>query len=157
MTDKMKIVYIGPNEEKKMSRGFSEYIFPRGVAVSIDEQNGYELLKFKDTFATPEQAKEIMKQNEELKEAERLAAEKQRLQQHNEDAANTYLVIIDGEVLDISKFTKAKLSTIVVSEGLSIDVNKPIVQDDESPVEALRNRIRESLHEKHGNPELKEA
>ena len=66
-------------------------------------------------------------------------------------------MIIDGEVLDISKFTKAKLSTIVVSEGLSIDVNKPIVKDDESPVEALRNRIRESLHEKHGNPELKEA
>ena len=157
MTGKMKIVYIGPNEEKKISRGFTQFIFPRGMAVAVDEQIGFEFLKFKDTFATPEMAEKVMSENQANQKAQQDLAEAQRKKQAQEDAADTFLVIIDGVKTDISKFTKAKLATVVISESLPIDTNSPEVKEGETPVEALRNRIRETLHEKHGNPELEEA
>lgn len=157
MTDKIKIVYIGETEEKKMSRGFTNYVFPRGVPVSVPEQLGYDFLKFKDTFATPEQAEKVIQDNAARKEAELQAAEAQRRSKALADAVDSYIVLVDGEQVDISKYIKSKLATVVVAEELPIDINNPEAKDGETPVEALRNRIREALHAKHGNPLLEEA
>ncbi len=157
MTEKMKIVYIGPNAQKKVSRGLIELTFPRGEAVTVSEQIGYELLKCDDVFATPENAADVIKKNEEHEETLRTAAEEQRKLKAMQEASETYVVIVDGQKIDISKFTRPKLTTIVAAEQLSIDVNAPEIKEGEAQAEALRNRVRDALHKKHGNPELDEA
>ncbi|MCE7567539.1 hypothetical protein LZS85_15555 [Aliivibrio fischeri] len=148
------VVYIGDKPVKKIVRGGTKYRFPRGEALELDEQVALELLEHEGVFATPERAEKLISIRDEEEAAIKAKLESQRKAEEEEDLTNSYNVVIDGEVKDISKLPKAKLATIIASEGLDIDINKPEMKGEEKgTVEAARNRIREALHEKHGNPD----
>ncbi|MFW0923285.1 hypothetical protein ACEWBP_05920 [Vibrio parahaemolyticus] len=70
-----------------------------------------------------------------------------------EEKANTWLVMVDGEVVNISKYTKAKLETVILAEELPIDPLALEVPEGETHASALRMAVRDKLHAKHGIPE----
>ena len=93
---------------------------------------------------------------------ESLQAEEQKRQQlaeraaqlkAEEEKANTWLVMVDGEVVNISKYTKAKLETVILAEELPIDPLALEVPEGETHASALRMAVRDKLHAKHGIPE----
>lgn len=152
MNQTLSVVYVGPKSEKRIARGGLRFRFPVGEAVEVEEQIAYDLLRHTGVFATPQEAETLMQvrqQHEDEATARRLEAKRQA---ELEAVANSYLVQIDGETVDISKYPKAKLATVVEVEALEIDANKPEMKSGESKPEALRNRIRDALHDKYGNP-----
>lgn len=157
MTDKMKIVWIGEKDLKKVNRQGRDYFFPRGQVVSVPEHIGYDLLQLVTCFALPDTAdKLIAKQKEEQEKHDLLQAEAIKAKEL-EDASKTWRVFIDGDVCNISKYSKAKLETVIVSEDLNIDpldIDAPI---GVTAAEALRMAVRDALHVKSGNPELQES
>ncbi|HGY9574921.1 TPA: hypothetical protein ACOJPC_003129 [Vibrio fluvialis] len=154
MSKKLAVVYLGPKKEKRIARGGLRLTFPIGSAVEVEEQIAFDLLRHSTVFASPEEAeKQIKARLAADEESERRRAELAE-QQAKEAVLNSYLVKIDGETVDISKFTKAKLATVIQAESLNVDANKPEIKEGEEKQDALRNRVREALHEKYGNPEL---
>ncbi|EGQ8311309.1 hypothetical protein RII68_001924 [Vibrio parahaemolyticus] len=153
MTAEKKIVWIGEKPIKKVNTLGRDYYFNRGEPTSVPEQVAHRLLQIKSCFATPESAQSLI---------ESLQAEEQKRQQLTERAAqlkaeeekaNTWLVMVDGEVVNISKYTKAKLETVILAEELPIDPLALEVPEGETHASALRMAVRDKLHAKHGIPE----
>ncbi|EKC5521585.1 hypothetical protein OP256_001962 [Vibrio parahaemolyticus] len=136
MTAEKKIVWIGEKPIKKVNTLGRDYYFNRGEPTSVPEQVAHRLLQIKSCFATPESAQSLI---------ESLQAE--------EEKANTWLVMVDGEVVNISKYTKAKLETVILAEELPIDPLALEVPEGETHASALRMAVRDKLHAKHGIPE----
>ncbi len=149
-----KIVWIGEAQLKRVNRMGRDFYFPRGEAVSIPEHIAYELLQLPSCFAKPEQAEELIKSSQEHNAKLQALAEQAAKEKAKADAANSWSVMIDGEIKDISKFTKAKLETVIVAESLPIDVNNVPEIEGETPAQCLRIAVRNALHEKSGNPDL---
>ncbi|HDM8192332.1 TPA: hypothetical protein P0E30_003765 [Vibrio harveyi] len=156
MAETKEIVWIGKKEEKRVNRQGRDYFFPRGTPVSVPEQIAFDLLQLRSCFATPDAAEKIVEQlNNEAETKERLkqAAAEEKLKR---DKANTWKVYVDGEKVNISKYPKAKLETIIISEEIVADPTAVDAPEGTPPVELLRMAVRDALHAKSGNPELAE-
>ncbi|HHP0484942.1 TPA: hypothetical protein ACRZ4F_001599 [Vibrio harveyi] len=158
MAETKEIVWIGKKEEKRVNRLGRDYFFPRGTPVSVPEQVAYDLLQLRSCFALPEQAEkmvDLLSQEQEKEELLKKAAEEEA-QKLNK--SHTWKVYVDGGVVNISKYAKAKLETIVLSEELVIneELARENAPEGTPPVEVLRIAVRDALHEKSGNPELAE-
>lgn len=150
MSEKVEVVYIGPKPIKRITVNGKKFAFPRLKTVAIDGEVAYHLLDIPTVFSTPAEAQERVDAAKAVEEAEakrKAELEASKVQQVKEQ---TFLVLVDGDLKDISKSTSAQLKTIITAESLAIEV------DGKKPGE-LREAVRIALHEKHGNPETKEG
>lgn len=145
MADKIKVVYIGPKPIKRIAVFGKKLVFPRLVPVGLDDDIAHHLLDIPTVFSTEEEAKAKIAEQEEFA-SKQLAAKKEAEELANKEAIeSTWLVNIDGEEADISKWTTAKLKTLVVSEDLEVETG-------DVKLEVLRENVRNALHVKNGNP-----
>lgn len=156
MAENKEIVWIGDKEEKRVNRQGRDYFFQRGTPVSVPEQIAFDLLQIRSCFATPENAKSIVEALNKEKETREALQKKAEEEAIKRDKASTWKVIVDGEKVNISKYPKAKLETIIISEEIVADPTAVDAPEGTPPVELLRMAVRDALHAKSGNPELAE-
>lgn len=155
--NQLDIVYIGDKAVKQYDYDGRKWRFPRGEIVGVPQQLYYELIEFPAVFVSSNDAENAIKRNEEAQKALIESAESAAREEKVANASHSWKVLIDGDEVNISKYTRAKLVTAVAAEGLSIDVDNPPAIEDHSPIECLRIEVRRQLWEKFGNPALKEA
>ncbi|EEM1821211.1 hypothetical protein GKA92_24210, partial [Salmonella enterica subsp. enterica] len=120
MSEKVAIVYIGEKNVKRDTITGSRAVFPRLKPVHVDDDVAYQLLEFPDVWVRHEQMEATLLQQEEEK---RLKEEEQVRQQEKEAllaAENSFVVNVQGDDLDISKYTSAMLNTLCEAEELDI-------------------------------------
>nr|WP_321458712.1 hypothetical protein [uncultured Vibrio sp.] len=154
MAEEKKIVFIGKKPLKRVNRFGRDYLFIQGEPTAVPEQVAYNLLQVASSFALPDQAGSIIKQLEEEQAVKELTKQMAAEQAEKAAKANTWKVRIDGDVVNISKYPKAQLETIIVAEQLPIDPASITIPEGTPPAEALRMAVRDALHDKSGNPEL---
>ncbi|EAM6080472.1 hypothetical protein FHA84_19520 [Salmonella enterica subsp. enterica] len=142
MSEKIAIVYIGEKNVKRDTITGSRAVFPRLQSVHVDSKTAHQLLEFPDVWVRHEQMEAALKQH---KEQQQLKAE-QLAQQLEEEARlaaeNSFVVNVQGDELDISKYTSAMLSTLCESEELGIQ------QGAQEKVNDFRIRVRQALKER---------
>ncbi|EBC2121939.1 hypothetical protein CWD08_21380 [Salmonella enterica] len=139
MSEKVAIVYIGEKNVKRDTITGSRAVFPRLKPVHVDDDVAYQLLEFPDVWVRHEQMEATLLQQEEEK---RLKEEEQVRQQEKEAllaAENSFVVNVQGDELDISKYTSAMLNTLCEAEELDIH------QGAQEKVNDFRIRVREAL------------
>ena len=145
MSDKIKVVYIGPKPIKRITVFGKKFVLPQYIAVGLDDDVAHHLLDIPTVFSTEEEAKGKIEEQKAF--SEKIAAKKREAEEaaKKEAVDSTWLVYIDDEEVDISKWTSAKLKTLVVAEDLDIEAGDRSVQ-------VLRESVRDALHAKSGNP-----
>ena len=141
-----KIVYVGVLEKIRLNKYGHKLVFPRGVEVELEQTLAIELLEHEGVFARPEKAEAAMA---EIKK--RWEEHQNNIQDENEVEPINFLVQIDGEEQDISKYTSAKLRTIAEAEDLGLDFNNVEVIEGETPVQSFRIQVAKALHEKYAD------
>jgi hypothetical protein len=143
---KIDITYIGEKATKKDTVTSSRLLFPRGKAVSVDSDVAHRLLDYPKVWVLSADAEDIVQGQEARAKAlaEKLAEEKIAAEKANLD--QSMLVIVDGETLDIGKYSGKQLETLVVAAELTITVNP-------KPVPQYREAIRDELRKLNGTPE----
>lgn len=144
---KIAITYIGQKAIKKDTVTNSRLVFPRGKSVPVESDIAHQLLNYPKVWVLSDEAEDIVKEQEKKAQAvaEKLATEQKAAQEKALD--NSMLVIVDGETLDIGKYSGNQLVTLVEAASLIITV-KP------KPVAAYREAIRDELRKLNGTPEL---
>jgi len=144
---KVEIVYIGPKKVKKDTVTGSRQIFPRHKAVPVEADIAHRLLDYPDVFVLAEDAKDVIAKQE--KHAKALADAKTKLEEDQKASrlSESMLVVVNGESLDIAKYSSRQLATLVEAEDLTII-------EQQKPVSPYREAVRDALREKNGTPEL---
>ena len=149
MSDKINIAYIGKKAFKKDTITGSRLVFPRLKPVPVSVDIAYQLLDYPTVFVNADEMEEVKKKQEEAEKAEALRKEALAKIAKEEALNASMLVIIDGETVDIQKYTSATLATLVEAQDLEVTVPK-------SPVDAYRTEIRYLLREQNGTPEVEQ-
>lgn len=147
--NKLDITYIGSKPSKRDTITNSRLVFPRGKSVSVDSDIAHRLLDYPKVWALSEEAEGIVKEQEAKAKAvaDKKAAEIAANAKENID--QSMLVIVDGETLDLAKYSGKQLETLVVATDLTITVKA-------KPVDAYRTAIRDELRQLNGTPELED-
>ena len=147
---KISVVYIGDKPQKKDTVAGSRLVFPRHKEVPVEEDVAYRLLEFPSVWVLAEEAEDIIKAQQ--KRAKALAeAEAERLaQQKQAELDASMLAIVNGETIDLAKYSSKQLDTVVVAEELTIEAK------DKKPVGEYCKKVRDLLREKNGEPELED-
>ncbi|ENA7732700.1 hypothetical protein ABGT00_004738 [Escherichia coli] len=150
MSEKIAVVYIGPKPVKKDTITGSRTLFPRLEPVHVDSAMAWQLLGFPDVWVRHEELDDVLKkqqQNEQLRQAQ------ERVLAARAEAGNSFVVSVNGQEVDLSKLTSARLATLCEAEEL--DIHK----DPKETAEAFRIRVREAFRrrvaetEQHGGTE----
>ena len=148
MADKISIAYIGPKPKKKDTVTGSRLVFIRNKPMDVEESIATRLLDFPKVWVLGEDVKAAIKAQKEKEAKKQKEAEELLKAQKQEQADANMMVIINGETLDISKYTSKQLVTVIEAEELEVETAK-------SPIEPYRLAIRNALREKNGTPEVK--
>lgn len=139
MSDKIAIVYIGEKNIKRDTITGSRAVFPRLQPVHVDNEVAYQLLEFPDVWVRHEHMEATLKQQEEEKHLK----EDELVRQLEEDARlaaeNSFVVNVQGDELDISKYTLAHLLTLSESEELGLK------KDAKESAGDFRIRVRDAI------------
>ncbi|NYV98051.1 hypothetical protein C6541_25995 [Escherichia coli] len=153
MSEKIAVVYIGPKPVKKDTITGSRTLFPRLEPVHVDSAMAWQLLGFPDVWVRHEELDDVLKkqqQNEQLRQAQQA---QERVLAARAEAENSFVVSVNGQEVDLSKLTSARLATLCEAEEL--DIHK----DPKETAEAFRIRVREPFRrrvaetEQHGGTE----
>lgn len=137
---KCAITYIGNKDSKRDTVAGTKLIFPRGQAIPVDEALVPQFLEFPNIWVLAEDADKALAEKTEQQQAVD-EAKAQALQAAEEQVkAQSYLVLVDGEELDIGKYSVTQLDTLVEGQNLVIDVKK-------KPVQTYRLAIRDALRQ----------
>ncbi|EEE1024766.1 hypothetical protein ACOIPX_004724 [Salmonella enterica] len=139
MSEKIAIVYIGEKNVKRDTITGSRAVFPRLIPVHVDNDLAYRLLEFPDVWVKHEQLETTLLQQEEAKrvKAEQLA--RQLEEEARLAAENSFVVNVQGDELDISKYNSTYLITLSESEELGLKKGAKESTDD------FRIRVRDAL------------
>ncbi|EOZ4487569.1 hypothetical protein ACQLT9_004423 [Salmonella enterica subsp. diarizonae] len=139
MSEKIAIVYIGEKNVKRDTITGSRAVFPRLIPVHVDNDLAYRLLEFPDVWVKQEQLETTLLQQEEAKrvKAEQLA--RQLEEEARMAAENSFVVNVQGDELDISKYNSTYLITLSESEELGLKKGAKESTDD------FRIRVRDAL------------
>ncbi|EHG9471112.1 TPA: hypothetical protein ACWV4W_001665 [Salmonella enterica subsp. enterica serovar Muenchen] len=139
MSEKIAIVYIGEKNVKRDTITGSRAVFPRLIPVHVDNDLAYRLLEFPDVWVKQEQLETTLLQQEEAKrvKAEQLA--RQLEEEARLAAENSFVVNVQGDELDISKYNSTYLITLSESEELGLKKGAKESTDD------FRIRVRDAL------------
>ncbi|EMG9443865.1 hypothetical protein V5268_005174 [Escherichia coli] len=150
MSEKIAVVYIGPKPVKKDTLTGSRTLFPRLETVHVDSALAWQLLAFPDVWIRHEELDGVLKkqqQDEQLRQAQ-LVQEREFAAQA--EAESSFVVPVNGQNVDLSKLTSARLATLCEAEDL--DIHK----DPKETADAFRIRVREAFRrriaetEQHG-------
>ncbi|EAA7552814.1 hypothetical protein LO27_17200 [Salmonella enterica] len=139
MSEKIAIVYIGEKNVKRDTITGSRAVFPRLQPVHVDSEVAYQLLEFKDVWACHEQMEAILQQQEEEKRLKEEELARQLEEEARIAAENSFVVKVQGDELDISKYTLAQLFTLNESEELGLK------KDAKESAGDFRVRVRDAL------------
>ncbi|EJJ4071274.1 hypothetical protein VQZ33_004462 [Salmonella enterica] len=139
MSEKIAIVYIGKKNVKRDTITGSRAVFPRLHPVHVDSEVAYRLLEFKDVWVRHEQMETTLLQQEEEKRIKEEEQARQREEEARQAAENSFVVNVQGDELDISKYTSAHLITLSESEELGLKKGAKESTDD------FRIRVRDAL------------
>lgn len=138
-TNTVAVVYIGKKHFKSDTITGSRLRFPRLEPIEVSSDVAHRLLAFPDVWVCHEQMEATLLQQEEEK---RLKAEQLARQIEEEArlaAENSFVVNVQGDELDISKYTLAQLSTLNESEELGLK------KDAKESAGDFRIRVRDAL------------
>ncbi len=139
MSEKIAIVYIGEKNVKRDTITGSRAVFPRLQPVHVDNKVAHQLLEFKDVWVRHEQMEETLKQQEEEKRLKEEELARQLEEEARLAAKNSFVVNVQGDELDISKYTLAQLLTLNESEELGLK------KDAKESAGDFRVRVRDAL------------
>lgn len=140
MSDKVNVVYIGPKPIKRDTVAGTRTVFPRLKPVPVDPDVAYRLTDFPRVWIYESQLDE-----HEEEQAKKAALEAQRqaeleAQAKAEAEAANMEVEVNGQTIDISKFTGPKLATLIESAELDIEP-----KGSAESVTDFRARVRDAL------------
>lgn len=143
MSNTIPVIYIGPKDKKRDTITGSRLVFPRLEPVDVETAIAHRLLEFPTVFIKADQLESVLEQkgNEDAlrEEAEQLA----QLRLATEAAANSFVVRIGGDDIDLAKLTAVQLATFVEAEELP-----DLVKGAQEKVEAFRIRVRDAINAK---------
>ncbi|HIB1507736.1 TPA: hypothetical protein ACWV5T_002352 [Salmonella enterica subsp. enterica serovar Muenchen] len=139
MSEKIAIVYIGEKNVKRDTITGSRAVFPRLQPVHVDNKVAHQLLEFKDVWVRHEQMEAILQQQEEEKRLKEEELARQLEEEARIAAENSFVVNVQGDELDISKYTLAQLFTLNESEELGLK------KDAKESAGDFRVRVRDAL------------
>ncbi|EDE9838937.1 hypothetical protein GBF45_05630 [Salmonella enterica subsp. enterica] len=139
MSEKIAIVYIGEKNVKRDTITGSRVVFPRLQPVHVDSEVAYQLLEFNDVWVRHEKVEETLKQHEEEKRLKEEELARQREEEARLAAENSFVVNVQGDELDISKYTSAHLMTLSESEELGLK------KGAKESTDVFRVRVRDAL------------
>ncbi|CAI0694830.1 Uncharacterised protein [Serratia fonticola] len=144
MSNTIPVIYIGPKDKKRDTITGSRLVFPRLEPVDVETAIAHRLLEFPTVFIKAGQLESVLEQkgNETAlrEEAEQLA----QLRLATEAAANSFVVRIGNDEIDLAKMTAVQLATLVEAEELP-----DLVKGAQEKVEAFRTRVRDAMNAKH--------
>ena len=120
----MKIVYIGPKEKKRDTISGSRMVFPRNKPMEVKDEYAEVLLRFPKAYITEEELKPHLDMVEAKETAEKKAAEEAEVKAKAEREALSRVVSVDGQDVDLRKFTEAQLRTFVEAQDLDVEPKK---------------------------------
>ncbi|HIE1976336.1 TPA: hypothetical protein ACXKGF_004380 [Escherichia coli] len=150
MNEKIAVVYIGPKPVKKDTITGSRILFPRLQAVHVDSTIAFQLLDFPDVWVRHEELDSVLKKQQQDDKLRQAQEEQQKEAAARAEAENSFVVFVNGQEVDLSKLTSAKLATLCEAEGM--DIRK----DPKETVDEFRIRVREEFRhseqeaERHG-------
>lgn len=144
MSEQVAVVYIGPKAVKHDTVTGSRMIFPRHQPVTVAASLAYQLLAFPSVFIPAErlQAFLVAEQAEQQQEQQLRERDAQLAQQRREAEQQSFMLEVEGESIDISKYTVAQLNTFVEAQALMIQKGAQEKADD------FRARVRDAYREK---------
>ncbi|EDM7098470.1 hypothetical protein CV351_23815, partial [Salmonella enterica subsp. enterica serovar Kentucky] len=107
--------------------------------VHVDSEVAYQLLEFNDVWVRHEKVEETLKQQEEEKRLKEEELARQREEEARLAAENSFVVNVQGDELDISKYTSAHLMTLSESEELGLK------KGAKESTDVFRIRVRDAL------------
>lgn len=143
MSNTIPVIYIGPKDKKRDTITGSRLVFPRLEPVDVETAIAHRLLEFPTVFIKADQLESVLEQkgNEtaQREEAEHL----EQLRLATEAAANSFVVRIGGDDIDLAKLTAVQLATLIEAEELP-----DLVKGAQEKVEAFRTRVRDAINAK---------
>lgn len=120
----MKIVYIGPKEKKRDTISGSRMTFVRNKPAEVKDEYAETLLRFPRAYITEEGLKSHLEKVEAKEAAAKKAAEEAELKAKEEQEALSRVVMVDGQEVDLRKYTEAQLRTFVEAQDLEVEPKK---------------------------------
>lgn len=144
MSEQVAVVYIGPKAVKHDTVTGSRMIFPRHQPVAVAASLAYQLLAFPSVFIPAERLQAFLaaEQAEQQQEQQQRERDAQLAQQRREAEQQSFTLEVEGERIDISKYTVAQLNTFVEAQALMIQKGAQEKADD------FRARVRDAYREK---------
>lgn len=144
MSEQVAVVYIGPKAVKHDTVTGSRMIFPRHQPVTVAASLAYQLLAFPSVFIPAERLQAFLaaEQAEQQQEQQQRERDAQLAQQRREAEQQSFMLEVEGESIDISKYTVAQLNTFVEAQALMIQKGAQEKADD------FRARVRDAYREK---------
>lgn len=144
MSEQVAVVYIGPKAVKHDTVTGSRMIFPRHQPVTVAASLAYQLLAFPSVFIPAERLQAFLaaEQAEQQQEQQQRERDAQLAQQRREAEQQSFTLEVEGESIDISKYTVAQLNTFVEAQALMIQKGAQEKADD------FRARVRDAYREK---------
>ncbi|UCQ12853.1 hypothetical protein [Edwardsiella tarda] len=144
MSEQVAVVYIGPKAVKHDTVTGSRMIFPRHQPVTVAASLAYQLLAFPSVFIPAERLQAFLaaEQAEQQQEQQQRERDAQLAQQRREAEQQSFMLEVEGERIDISKYTVAQLNTFVEAQALMIQKGAQEKADD------FRARVRDAYREK---------
>lgn len=144
MSEQVAVVYIGPKAVKHDTVTGSRMIFPRHQPVTVVASLAYQLLAFPSVFIPAERLQAFLaaEQAEQQQEQQQRERDAQLAQQRREAEQQSFTLEVEGERIDISKYTVAQLNTFVEAQALMIQKGAQEKADD------FRARVRDAYREK---------
>ncbi|EBY9279748.1 TPA: hypothetical protein N3G98_004471 [Salmonella enterica subsp. enterica serovar Denver] len=139
MTDKISVVYIGHKKQKRDTVTGSRIIFPRLEPVSVSSSVAYQLLNFPSVFVRESDLQATLDREQEAERIRQEEEEQQKLELVRQQEASSFVVTVNGEKTDISKFTSVQLITLCEAEELLLK------KEQGEKVENFRLRVRDAL------------
>ncbi|MCW2484840.1 hypothetical protein J5069_02905 [Candidatus Symbiopectobacterium sp. NZEC127] len=140
MAESISIVYIGDKDKKRDTITGSRIVFPRLVPVDVDSAMAHQLLAFPTVWVRTEQAEAVLQQNAEADAVKAQLAQDALANQLAADAANSWVVKVGNDDVDLAKLTSAQLLTLVEAEDLDLKKGAQEKVDD------FRARVRSAIN-----------
>ncbi|KHN49431.1 hypothetical protein [Pectobacterium fontis] len=142
MTD-ISVVYIGGKDKKRDTVTGSRLIFPRLKPVNVESRIAHQLLEFPTVWVREDQVTSVLAQSAEDEALKAKLAAEELARQKAEAEANSWVVKIGNDEIDLAKLTSVQLATLVEAEDLA-----DLKQGAQEKVDDFRARVREAVKAK---------
>ncbi|WP_315707543.1 HWE histidine kinase domain-containing protein [Brenneria uluponensis] len=142
MAETISIAYIGTKDKKRDTITGSRLIFPRHQPVAVEPAIAHQLLDFPTVWVRSDEMKAVLENADKNAEAQAKAVATEQARLAALAAANSFLVKVGNDDIDLAKLTSTQLATLVESEDLDLK------QGAQEKVDDFRARVRDALKAK---------